>query len=47
MRTSNINEEHNAEKWQSLLKVIKSMKLVSVICPKLLLIMKLHILIPN
>lgn len=42
-----INEEHNTEKWQSLLKVIKYMKIISVICPKLLLIMKLHILIAS
>lgn len=42
-----INEKHNTEKWQSLLMVIKYMRLVHVICPKLLLIMKLHILIAS
>lgn len=42
-----INEEDNTEKWQSLLRIIKYMKLVCVICPNLLLIMKLHVLIAS
>lgn len=42
-----INEEHNTAKWQNLFKVINSIKLVIVICPKLLLIKKLCTLFAN